>query len=83
MASASPVRCSGTGLCWTDTCFNDEECGPNCKCYPDDKEPIVVSSLLLLARSKLTCNHFTAPGSCFFTPESDGVKKLSLELTLG
>lgn len=55
-ASASPASCYETGVCAQDDCTSDEQCGPNCFC--SDMDPERVSSLLLLlARSKLTCNH--------------------------
>ena len=54
-ASASPVGCSEPGRCPPKPCFDTVDCGFTCTCY----KPNDVSRLLLIPRSKLTCNHFT------------------------
>ena len=41
-----------------ESCLYDEDCGGPCHCVGVSGD---VSSLLLLSRFKLTCNHFTGP----------------------
>jgi len=55
MASASAVE--SAGLCTSEKCYSANDCGKACECVGG--VPGVVSSLLLLARSELTCSHFT------------------------
>jgi hypothetical protein len=56
MASASPLD---SAVSCEALCSSDEDCGGGCYCVPD---PDAVSSLLLRAHFKLTCNHFTGGG---------------------
>ena len=75
-ASASAVNSAAPQVCSSEKCYSAKDCGSEaCNCVGG--VPGVVSSLLLLSRPELTCNHFT---EAWILPINSMVKEFSLKV---